>query len=55
MSALSDQLLVVAILAYLVAMLSYAVEYAFGARGVVARAATRELAGAGVGARGGAG
>lgn len=49
MSALSDQLLVVAVLAYLVAMLCYAVEYSFGAKGVVARAATRELVGAGVG------
>ncbi|HZN18400.1 MAG TPA: c-type cytochrome biogenesis protein CcsB [Micromonosporaceae bacterium] len=49
MSALSDQLLVVAILAYLVSMLCYAVEYAFGARGAVARAATRELVGARVG------
>lgn len=49
MSALSDQLLVVAILAYLASMLCYAVEYAFGARGMVARAASRELVGAGSG------
>jgi cytochrome c-type biogenesis protein CcsB len=42
MSALSDQLLVVAILAYVLTMLLSAAEYAFGARGVVARAAVRE-------------
>lgn len=41
MSALSDQLLVVTILAYLVAMVGHAAEYAFGARGAVARAAAR--------------
>ncbi|HET8657430.1 MAG TPA: c-type cytochrome biogenesis protein CcsB [Micromonosporaceae bacterium] len=49
MSMLSDQLLVVAILAYLVSMLCYAVEHAFGLRGAVARTATRELVGAGAG------
>ena len=47
MAALSDQLLVYAILAYALAMLAYAVEYAFGSRGVVARVAERELVGAG--------
>jgi len=50
MAALSDQLLVVAILAYLGAMLLWAAENAFGGRGAVARAATRELVGAGAGA-----
>jgi cytochrome c-type biogenesis protein CcsB len=38
MAALSDQLLVVTILAYLVAMVGYAAQYAFGRRGPVARA-----------------
>jgi cytochrome c-type biogenesis protein CcsB len=38
-AALSDQLLVAAILAYLVAMMCYAAEYAFGDRGAVARVA----------------
>jgi cytochrome c-type biogenesis protein CcsB len=42
MAALSDHLLVVTILAYAVAMLAYAAEYAFGNRGVVARVAVRE-------------
>ena len=41
MAALSDQLLVVAILAYLVAMICHAAEFAFGTRGVAARAAVR--------------
>jgi cytochrome c-type biogenesis protein CcsB len=41
MSAVSDQLLVVAILSYLVAMVCHAAEYAFGVRGVVAKAAAR--------------
>jgi cytochrome c-type biogenesis protein CcsB len=41
MAALSDQLLVATILAYLLAMLLWAVEFAFGARGFVARAAAR--------------
>jgi len=40
---------VVTILAYLAAMLCYAAEYAFGARGVVARAAQREHALVGAG------
>jgi cytochrome c-type biogenesis protein CcsB len=48
MGALSDQLLVVTILAYLMGMLCYAAEYAFGSRGVVARVAV----GAGVGSSG---
>jgi cytochrome c-type biogenesis protein CcsB len=43
MAALSDQLLVVTILAYLAAMLGYAAEYSFGHRGAVARVADREL------------
>jgi cytochrome c-type biogenesis protein CcsB len=42
MAALSDHLLVVAILGYTLAMLAYAVEYTFGDRGVVARVATRQ-------------
>ncbi|GAA1802392.1 c-type cytochrome biogenesis protein CcsB [Planosporangium flavigriseum] len=41
MSALSDQLLIVTVLAYLAAMIGYAAEFSFGTRGVVARAATR--------------
>lgn len=50
MSALSDQLVTFAILAYLVAMISHAVEYALGnARAVPAAAPSRELVGAGVG------
>ncbi|MGW5667263.1 c-type cytochrome biogenesis protein CcsB [Micromonospora sp. NPDC003776] len=57
MSALSDQLVTYAILAYLVAMISHAVEYALGnARAVstkVAAAPARELVGAGVGGAGG--
>jgi cytochrome c-type biogenesis protein CcsB len=44
MAALSDQLLVVTILAYLAAMIGYAAEYSFGSRGAVARAATRVAA-----------
>jgi cytochrome c-type biogenesis protein CcsB len=47
MAALSDQLLVVTILGYLAAMLCYAAEYSFGARGAVARVADRELVAAG--------
>jgi cytochrome c-type biogenesis protein CcsB len=43
MAALSDQLLVVTILAYLAAMVGYGVEYSFGSRGVVARVAQRDL------------
>ncbi|MCI4063720.1 c-type cytochrome biogenesis protein CcsB [Micromonospora sp. R77] len=55
MSALSDQLVTYAILAYLVAMISHAVEYALGnARAVPATVApARELVGAGVGVPGG--
>ncbi|MEV1288237.1 c-type cytochrome biogenesis protein CcsB [Micromonospora sp. NPDC049679] len=52
MDALSNQLLVVAILAYVVAMICHAAEYAFGTRSVVARAAvrpTRELVSIGAG------
>jgi cytochrome c-type biogenesis protein CcsB len=41
MAELSDQLLVVAILGYLAAMLGYAAEYSFGGRGAIARAASR--------------
>jgi cytochrome c-type biogenesis protein CcsB len=47
MAALSDQLLVVAILGYLAAMVCHAAEYAFGSSGVVNRVATRELAAVG--------
>src|SRR5690606_8818025 len=57
MAELSNQLLPVAVLAYLVAMLGYLAEYAFGGRGMVARAAARparELVGAGVGGSGSA-
>lgn len=39
MAGLSDTFVVVAVLAYLVAMIGHAAEYAFGTRGVVARAA----------------
>ncbi|MFD0784729.1 c-type cytochrome biogenesis protein CcsB, partial [Micromonospora azadirachtae] len=53
MSALSDQLVTFAILAYLVAMISHAIEFALGnARARVQVAAARparELVGAGVG------
>ncbi|MER5702170.1 c-type cytochrome biogenesis protein CcsB [Micromonospora sp. NPDC002296] len=52
MSALSDQLVTFAILAYLVAMICHAVEYALGNARAVAPAA-RELVGAGVGGPGG--
>lgn len=41
MAELSDQLLVVAILGYLTAMICYAAQYAFGERGLVARVAAR--------------
>src|SRR5829696_2877715 len=50
MAALSDQFLIVTIMAYVVAMLLHAVEYSFGQRGAVARIAqapARELVGAG--------
>jgi cytochrome c-type biogenesis protein CcsB len=51
MAALSNHLLVVAILGYALAMLAYAAEYAFGNRGAVARVAVRRqvLVGASVG------
>ncbi|NJC68711.1 c-type cytochrome biogenesis protein CcsB [Planosporangium thailandense] len=44
MGALSNHLLVVTVLAYLVAMIAYAAELSFGGRGAVARAATRTAA-----------
>ena len=49
MSGVSDLLLELTILAYTLAMLAYAAEYAFGSRGVVARIAIgdRVLVGAG--------
>ncbi|PWU49078.1 c-type cytochrome biogenesis protein CcsB [Micromonospora sp. S4605] len=53
MSALSDQLVSFAILAYLVAMISHAVEYALGNARAQVAAPARELVGAGVGAAGG--
>ncbi|MEV1144203.1 c-type cytochrome biogenesis protein CcsB, partial [Micromonospora sp. NPDC049799] len=54
MSALSDQLVTFAILAYLIAMISHAVEYALGnARARAVAVPARELVGAGVGATGG--
>ncbi|MER7419013.1 c-type cytochrome biogenesis protein CcsB [Micromonospora peucetia] len=53
MSALSDQLVSFAILAYLVAMISHAVEYALGNARAQSAAPARELVGAGVGAAGG--
>jgi cytochrome c-type biogenesis protein CcsB len=56
MAALSDQLLVVAILGYLLAMICHAAEYAFGTRSLVGRAAVRperELALVGAGAAAG--
>ncbi|MEU5941786.1 c-type cytochrome biogenesis protein CcsB [Micromonospora sp. NPDC047548] len=54
MSAVSDQLVTFAILAYLVAMIGHAVEYALGnVRAVSAAAPARELVGAGVGVAGG--
>jgi cytochrome c-type biogenesis protein CcsB len=49
--ALSDGVfLTIAVMAYLVAMLLHAADFAFGRQSHVARAATRELVGAGVGA-----
>ncbi|TDB72075.1 c-type cytochrome biogenesis protein CcsB [Micromonospora sp. KC723] len=53
MAELSDQLVTFAILAYLVAMISHAVEYALGNTRAVPAAPARELVGAGVGAVGG--
>jgi cytochrome c-type biogenesis protein CcsB len=41
MAQLSDQLLLVTVLAYVVAMIAYAAQYAFGDRGLVAKAAAR--------------
>ncbi|MER7006610.1 c-type cytochrome biogenesis protein CcsB [Dactylosporangium sp. NPDC000555] len=54
MGALSDQLLVVTIFCYVLAMMASAIEYAFGGRSLVARVATRAAVpvGAGVGAGG---
>ncbi len=52
MANLSHSLLFVAILGYLFAMMCYAAEYAFGARGAVARVATRSEAPVLVGAGG---
>ncbi|WP_432983503.1 c-type cytochrome biogenesis protein CcsB [Dactylosporangium sp. CA-233914] len=49
MGGLSNQLLAVTIFCYVLAMMAYAIEYAFGGRSVIARAATRELVGAGAG------
>ena len=47
MAELSNQLMALTVLAYLVAMVCYAGEYAFGQRSRVGRAAARELVGAG--------
>jgi cytochrome c-type biogenesis protein CcsB len=47
MAEVSNQLMVVAVLAYLAAMVCHAAEYSFGTRSVVGRAAARELVGAG--------
>jgi cytochrome c-type biogenesis protein CcsB len=47
MAELSNQLMALTVLAYLAAMVCYAAEYAFGTRSHIARAATRELVGAG--------
>ncbi|WP_434742489.1 c-type cytochrome biogenesis protein CcsB [Micromonospora sp. SH-82] len=57
MSALSDQVVSIAILVYLVAMIAHAVEYALGNTRTMSRAATpaRELVGVGAGAASGAG
>jgi cytochrome c-type biogenesis protein CcsB len=49
MDGLSNQLLVVTIFCYVLAMMAYAVEYAFGGRSFIARAAIREPALATVG------
>lgn len=46
MAGLSDTFVVVAVLAYLVAMIGHAAEYAFGTRGAVARAAALVPSGA---------
>src|SRR4051794_16048829 len=47
MAELSNQLMAIAVLAYLAAMVCYAAEYAFGNRSHIGRAATRQLVGAG--------
>ncbi|MEU4419440.1 c-type cytochrome biogenesis protein CcsB [Actinoplanes sp. NPDC024001] len=47
MAELSDQLMAFTVLAYLVAMICYAGEYAFGKRSHIGKAATRQLVGAG--------
>ncbi|WP_432833750.1 c-type cytochrome biogenesis protein CcsB [Dactylosporangium sp. CA-092794] len=44
MGELSNQLLVVTILCYVVAMMAYAIEYAFGGRSIIARAAATPAA-----------
>ena len=44
---MSDTLLIVTVMSYLVAMLLHAADYAFGHRGLVAKATSRELVGAG--------
>jgi cytochrome c-type biogenesis protein CcsB len=49
MGGLSNQLLVVTIFCYVLAMMAHAIEYAFGGRSVIARAAIREPALATVG------
>ena len=55
MAELSNQLLPVAVLVYVAAMMCYLVEYAFGRRGAVARAATRTSTRRSVAGVGGAG
>src|SRR5689334_23170244 len=50
MSALSDNLLIVAILGYLAAMILHAAEYAFGNKSQAAPAEVRELVAVGGGA-----
>jgi cytochrome c-type biogenesis protein CcsB len=47
MAELSNQLMALTVLAYVAAMVCYAGEYAFGTRSHIARAATRQLVGAG--------
>jgi len=54
MAGLSDQLLVAAILGYLLAMLGYAAEYSFGGRRAVTPARERDLVGAATAASGAA-
>jgi cytochrome c-type biogenesis protein CcsB len=57
MAELSDQLMVITVLAYLAAMVSHAAEYSFGARSHIGRAAARparQLVGAGAPAADGA-